>query len=77
MEAEKKSKNILSDTETEHNPQDIYNVPANLKLQRKSMNFTVFDMQEELAFQSGQPDKTFISSNKKRKPIQRHLKYQR
>ena len=29
------------------------------------MNFTVFDMQEELAFQSGQPDETFISSNKK------------
>ena len=29
------------------------------------MNFTVFDMQEELVFQSGQPDETFISSNKK------------
>ena len=35
----------------------------------KSMNFTVFNIQEELAFQLGQPDETFIITNKKGNPI--------
>ena len=46
----------LSDVETEQqDPKDIYDVPAGLnKLQRKSMNFTVCYIQEELDFQLGQ-----------------------
>ena len=36
---------ILSDVETKQDPEDRYNVPADLnKLQRKSMNFTIFNI---------------------------------
>ena len=50
--------------------EDIYDVPADLsKLQKKTMNFTVFNIQEELAFQLGQPDEAFIKTNKKGHPI--------
>ena len=50
---------MLSDVEAEQYPEDIYDVPVCLnKLQRKSMNFTVFNIQEELAFQLDQPDET-------------------
>ena len=41
------------------------------------MNFIVFNIQEEFAFQLGQPDETFIITNKKQKPNQGHPKYQR
>ena len=41
---------MLSDVETEQDPEDIYDIPVDLnKLQRKSMNFTVFNIQEEFA----------------------------
>lgn len=50
---------MLSDVETEQDPEDIYDVPVDLnKLQRKTINFTVFNIREELSFQSGQPDET-------------------
>lgn len=75
MEAEKGQKVncrffILSDAEiTKQHPEDIYDVPVDLsKLQRKSMNFTVFII-KEFALQLGQLDETFIITNKKENPI--------
>ena len=61
---------ILSDAErAEQHPEAIYDVPVDLnKLQRKSMNFTVFII-KEFALQLGQLDETFIITNKKEDPI--------
>ena len=75
MEAEKGQKAncrffILSDAErAEQHPEDIYEVPVDLnKLQRKSMNFTVFII-KGFALQLGQLGETFIITNKKENPI--------
>ena len=61
---------MLREVETEHDPEDKHDVPVDLnKLQRKTMNFTVFNIQEDLAFQLGQSDEIFITTNKKGNPV--------